>query len=283
MANTDAVQIIRLTPGDAERALPLSVEAGWNQVTDDWRFMLEHGTAFGVADGDRLVASALNLPLGPALSWLSMVLVTKDARRRGLGTTLLKRCIELGPHVVGLDATELGRPVYLPLGFKDLYRISRYRLEGMPRQVDPPPGVRLAAMSATDLSNIASFDTEFTLMQRAATLANLRARMPQLAWAAWQGTKLVGYVLGRDGRLTTQIGPVIADSPRLAMALTYKAMSQAKPPFFIDALDDQSDYCAWLKESGAVAPRYFIRMVRGEAAGMERAHSIFAIAGPELG
>jgi GNAT superfamily N-acetyltransferase len=283
MASTDAAQIIHLAPGDAERALPLSAEAGWNQVAADWRFMLEHGTAFGVADGQRLVASALNLPLGPALSWISMVLVTKEARRRGLGTALLKRCIELGPHVVGLDATELGRPVYLPLGFRDLYRISRYRLETMPRQVDPPSGITLSPVSAADLPHVASLDAEVTLMQRGPTLAHLRARMPHLAWVARQGTKIAGYVLGRDGRLTTQLGPVIANNPQIAIALTYKAMSQAKPPFFIDALDAHAEYVGWLEQSGAVAPRYFIRMVRGDMPGLERTNSLFAIAGPELG
>jgi GNAT superfamily N-acetyltransferase len=280
MANTDAVQIIRLTPGDAERALPLSVEAGWNQIAADWRFMLSHGTAFGVADGERLEASALNLPLGPALSWISMVLVIKAARRRGLGTTLLKRCIELGPHVVGLDATELGRPVYLLLGFKDLYRISRYRVERVPA---PAEDVALAPMTASDLASVAAFDSEATFMQRGPTLAQLQARMPQLAWVAWEGSRIAGYVLGRDGRLTSQIGPVIADSPRIAMALTYKAMSQVKPPFFIDALDTHTEYVDWLKQSGAVAPRYFIRMVRGDTPGLDCTASLFAIAGPELG
>jgi GNAT superfamily N-acetyltransferase len=299
MANTDAIDIVRLAPDDAERALPLSVEAGWNQVAADWRFMLEHGSAFGVAEGTRLVASALNLPLGPALSWISMVLVTKEARRRGLGTALLKRCIELGPHVVGLDATEFGRPVYLPLGFHDLYRISRYRLESVPRQVDPPMMVKLARMTEADLPDVILFDTEATLMQRGPTLANLRARMPHVALVARQGTRIVGYVLSREGRLATQIGPVIADqaaanNDQIAMALTWAAMSEATrpsfkefrppaPPFFIDALDDHESFTDWLKESGAVAPRYFIRMVRGDTPGLERTTSLFAIAGPELG
>ena len=63
-----------------------------------------------------------------------MVLVTKDRRRGGVGTGLLKRCIEevrAAGAVAGLDATEQGRPIYLPLGFHDLYKISRWHLDGV--------------------------------------------------------------------------------------------------------------------------------------------------------
>jgi GNAT superfamily N-acetyltransferase len=67
----------------------------------------------------------LVLPLGDKLAWISMVLVTKARRRGGVGTGLLKRCIaevQRSGAVAGLDATEQGRPIYLPLGFRDLYR-----------------------------------------------------------------------------------------------------------------------------------------------------------------
>jgi hypothetical protein len=154
-------------------------------------------------------------------------------------------------------------------------------------------------MTEADLPNVTLFDTEFTLMQRGPTLANLRTRMPHIALVARQGTRIVGYVLGREGRLATQIGPVVVDdavlySDQTAMALAWAAMSEATrpsfkefrpaaPPFFMDVVDNQASFADWLKESGAVAPRYFIRMVRGETPGLERTASLFAIAGPELG
>ena len=67
------------------------------------------------------------------LAWISMVLVTRARRRGGLGTGLLRRCIEetraSAAGVAGLDATEQGRPIYLPLGFRDLYAISRWHFD----------------------------------------------------------------------------------------------------------------------------------------------------------
>ena len=142
------LQIEALLPDQAEGAAPLSVEAGWNQIAADWRLMLGEGRGFGVRDASgHWIASALVLPLGPAISWISMVLVTKPSRRQGHGTRLLQRCfaeIEATGVTAGLDATELGRPVYLPLGFRDVYPLSRWRAEAGQRQaVEPPEGVRV--------------------------------------------------------------------------------------------------------------------------------------------
>ena len=126
-----------ITPIDAaesEAVWPLSIEAGWNQNVADWRFMLGAGRGFGLRGADgKWEASSLVLPLGQKLAWISMVLVTKDRRRGGVGTGLLKRCIaevQDSGAVAGLDATEQGRPIYLPLGFRDLYAIARWHFDG---------------------------------------------------------------------------------------------------------------------------------------------------------
>lgn len=122
-------RIQSIGPADAEGVWPLSIEAGWNQNASDWKFMLGAGRGFGLKNASGAwEASSLVLPLGQKLAWISMVLVTQSRRRGGVGTRLLKRCIEevtAAGAVAGLDATEQGRPIYLPLGFRDLYRIGR--------------------------------------------------------------------------------------------------------------------------------------------------------------
>jgi len=275
-----------LRPDDAEAAWPLSIEAGWNQNVADWRFMLAHGRALGVAAADgRWVASALALPLGPKLSWLSMVLVTRAQRRQGLGTTLLKRClahVEAQGAAAGLDATELGRPVYLPLGFRDLYRISRWRIEQAGSLVAPPAGVTLRSMSEGDIDRVTAFDARRSAMQRGYILAHLRRRRPDLASIAEQGGRVVGYVLGREGRAATSIGPVVADGDAVALALTSRALDASPGPFLMDVPDSHGALATWLRSSGATAPRYFIRMLRGDVPGLDDDRRIFALAGAEL-
>jgi predicted N-acetyltransferase YhbS len=283
---TDALTERDLRPEDAEAAWPLSIEAGWNQSVADWRFMLANGKAIGVAEADgRWVASALALPLGPRLSWLSMVLVTQAQRRQGLGTRLLKRClahVEAQGAAAGLDATELGRPVYLPLGFRDLYRISRWHVARVDSASAAPAGVTLRPMTAADTERVTSFDTARSAMARGYILDHLRQRRPDLAWVAERGGAVTGYVVGREGRAATSVGPIVADDETVVLALAGRAMSTADGPFLIDAPDSHAGFAGWLRASGGTAPRYFIRMLRGDAPGLENDRHIFALAGAEL-
>ena len=99
MASTEAsIEALDVRPIDAahsDAVWPLSIEAGWNQNVADWRFMLGAGRGFGCVGPDgKWQASSLVLPLGQKLAWISMVLVTRERRRGGVGTGLLRHCIE---------------------------------------------------------------------------------------------------------------------------------------------------------------------------------------------
>src|SRR5262245_19000320 len=171
-----APTILRLGPEDADDVWPLSIEAGWNQVAADWRLMIGAGSAFGLKDAaGRWIGSALTFPLGPAVSWISMVLVTKPERGKCHGTRLLLRCIaeiEASNAAMGLDATELGRPIYLPLGFRDTYPLSRLSAASIREAVDPPAGISIRTAGAADLARIAGYDRERSGLERTLVLAN---------------------------------------------------------------------------------------------------------------
>jgi GNAT superfamily N-acetyltransferase len=282
------LQIEALLPDQAEGAAPLSVEAGWNQIAADWRLMLGEGRGFGVRDASgHWIASALVLPLGPAISWISMVLVTKPSRRQGHGTRLLQRCfaeIEATGVTAGLDATELGRPVYLPLGFRDVYPLSRWRAEAGPRRViDPPEGVRVRRAATEDLPRIVALDAAHSGFARGHIVDHLLGRAPSLAHVAVRGDgTLVGYVLGRDGHAAMHVGPVVAEEERIGLALLSRAMAATPERVILDVPDRHRGITTWLLETGATAPRGFMRMLRGPCPAVEDAARIFALAGPEL-
>ena len=167
-----------LTAADAEGALPLSAEAGWNQTAEDWRFMLREGRGVGVREARGAGSEARSRCLsGERSSWISMVLVAKDARRRGIGTRLLRRAIEEvreRGRIAGLDATELGRPVYLPLGFRDLYAISRAAAGGAAhRPREPPAGCTIRRSCRRTFRAVAAFDAPRSAMRRGHVLAYL--------------------------------------------------------------------------------------------------------------
>ncbi len=275
----------RMRPEDAEAAMALSEEAGWNQTVEDWRFMLGRGEAYGLQEADGAwAASSLVLPQGPEVSWISMVLVARRHRRRGLGTMLLRRCVEAvqaSGAVPGLDATELGRPVYLPQGFRDLYPISRWRLERAPAPFAPPWGCTIRAMQDSDLSAVCAFDAPRTRTDRAATLRYLRTRVPDHTCVGEQDGRLVGYALGRPGRKTAQAGPVVAENASIALALLSR-IAGLGPPVILDVPDAHRTITDWLEAHDAVRERGFARMTLGTVPGLDDSSAIFALAGPEL-
>ena len=288
MASTE-LAIAPIDAGECEAVWPLSIEAGWNQNVADWRFMLTAGRGFGLRGADgKWQASSLVLPLGQKLAWISMVLVTRDRRRGGVGTGLLKHCIEevrSAGAVAGLDATELGRPIYLPLGFRDLYAIARWHFDdARSAAISPPAGVSLRPLTAADLPRLALYDRPLTGMERPAILAHLALRQPGRAWIAEDvGKKMVGFVLGREGRMATSLGPVVADDEAIALALIAKAAASAPGPFIIDVPVAHRAVRAWLEGQGATTPRGYMRMTLGEAKGLDDPSHVFALAGPELG
>ena len=277
-----------IDPGEAEAVWPLSIEAGWNQNVADWRFMLGAGRGFGLRNaGGTWKASSLVLPLGQHLAWISMVLVTTSRRGGGVGTGLLKRCLDevkANDAVAGLDATEQGRPIYLKLGFHDLYRISRWHLDTAKDVAPPPAGVSVRPFAIADLMKLAAYDRPLSGMERPTLLAHLATRQPGLAWVAETPSgKLMGFALGREGRNASSIGPVVADSEPVALALISRTATAAKGPFIMDVPDAHGVLRKWLENQGAVSPRGYMRMTLGTAKKLDDPTHVFALAGPELG
>ena len=287
MANIEPT-ITPIGPQDAESVWPLSIEAGWNQNLADWRFMLGAGRGFGLKGQDGTwEASSLVLPLGQHLAWISMVLVTLGRRSSGVGSSLLNRCLDevsANDAVAGLDATEQGRPIYLKLGFHDLYRISRWHLDGAKDVVAPPAGTAVRPFTIADLPKLPAYDRPLSGMERPTLLAHLATRRPGLAWVAETPSgKLSGFALGREGRNASSIGPVIADSESIALALISRATTTAKGPFIIDTPLAHAGLRQWLEAQGAVSPRGYMRMTLGTAKKLDDATHGFALAGHELG
>src|SRR5262245_60024656 len=281
--------IVELEVADAAALCPLSQEAGWNQVAQDWRLMLTLGQGFGArGDDGRWIGSALTLPLGPRLAWISMLLVTKAARGRGLGTALLSAALaaaEASGRGAGLDATEFGRPIYLPLGFRDVFALARWQLAAPPRTpLAPPPGISVRAAGRDDLAAILSYDPGRSGFCRAAIHGDLASRSAGFAQvASTQSGALAGFVLGREGRRSWHIGPVVAEDEATALALLSTAAARLAQPLIVDVPERHGQVRDWLLAQGATAPRRFSRMLRGSAGEGGEAARIFALAGPELG
>jgi GNAT superfamily N-acetyltransferase len=285
MANTEPPVIDPLTSSDLDGAQTLVVEAGWNQTPADWRVFLELGRAFGARARDgTLVGTAATLPYAAGFGWISMVLVAKAWRRLGIGTRLLQCCVETlreSSSIPLLDATPAGREVYRRLGFRDLWPITRWRRAA---DVDPgkgPTNVRLLDDRVS--AQIISLDTATFGSSRGNLLQRLRDRSREFACAAETNGQVRGFLLGRNGRMATHFGPIVAEDEHMASSLVDFAGRRVSSPVLLDVPDRHEGFAQWLEDHGFARERPLVRMILSSDRSFGDPRRMFAIAGPELG
>jgi GNAT superfamily N-acetyltransferase len=252
--------------------LALSKAAHWNQNEADWRLMLEIGHGWGITAEGRLAASTLVLPF-ESFAWVSMVLVLPAHRRKGYATRLLRIALAdlrnrgLTPI---LDATPAGREVYRQEGFHDTWSFKRFFLKS-PRAFER--GVDVRALEEKDWDRVLRLDREAFGASREKLLRNLYARCPQAALVHADG-----FILGREGRESRQLGPLVARNAEAAQELLAGALARVGAPLYIDLADH-----AGAPPEGFAFQRPFTRMVHGGGGAPGDAAKVFLVAGPELG
>jgi GNAT superfamily N-acetyltransferase len=284
----EKLEISPLFRGHVEAAYALSTAAGWNQTREDWRTVLHYanGLAFGGFIGERLVvtgAVARQMRCG----WVGMVLVDEAYRRRGFASmmmdVLLKGADELGVlHWLGLDATDLGRPLYLKKGFKEVGTVRRWQLA---RPHDPLPmlTVKKFHVGSKSIWDLLKLDTEATGRDRLRLVMSPYMLDDGVVCEREEG--VAGFGMCRPGRLGPYVGPVVARNEDIAAGIISKLLEPYQPredsPIFID-VPEGSSIEPWLKQEGFEVVRSWTRMVRGNPE-IGKPEMIFAIAGPELG
>jgi GNAT superfamily N-acetyltransferase len=259
--------------------LALSKSAHWNQNEADWRLMLGFGRGWGITlDDGTLAASTLVLPYGERFAWVAMVLVLPEHRRKGFATQLLKKALaeNAGAGLVSLlDATPAGREVYRQEGFRDTWGFKRFSLS---KSFSIQGKAR--AITESDWPRILELDRRAFGADREIVLRNLARRLPQAALVSESG-----FVLGREGREATQIGPLVARNESGAADLLAAALASVRPPVYLDLLDSRPEITSRLEKAGFEFQRPFTRMVHtpGEALAPGEAGLVYCPAGPELG
>jgi hypothetical protein len=111
----------------------------------------------------------------------------------------------------------------------------------------------------------------------------LAQRSAGFAAAAERGGELVGVLLGRPGRVATQIGPIVARDEATAVAMLQHAAESIPGPVFIDALERHDGLADALERLDFAPQRPFTRMAWRRDALPGDPAQYFAAAGPELG
>jgi Acetyltransferase (GNAT) domain len=130
---------------------------------------------------------------------------------------------------------------------------------------------------------ICAYDAAAFSCERNLLLAGLRGRMPPAALVALRGGRLVGFLLGREGRIATQLGPLVAEDAATAHALLKRAIAAITGPIFIDLVDSKTAIRAFLEAQRFAFTRPLTRMVLGKASAFDDGARTFAVVGPEFG
>jgi ribosomal protein S18 acetylase RimI-like enzyme len=221
-----------------------------------------------------------------------MVLVAGPYRRRGLATLLMRRATQelaAAGRVPVLDATPDGHPVYRAIGYENWWGFHRLRREQRGAQqsaraaLPAPAGVTIRAVRDDDWPALCAFDAAAFGAPRNGVLAGLRGRLPQAELIAHSGDRILGFSLGRDGRMIPHVGPLVAQSDGIACALLARAIERIDAPLFIDLADAKPHVLAFLQARGFAPARPFTRMAHGQATRFDDAERTFAVIGPEFG
>ncbi len=227
----------------------LSERAGWNQTLADLQAMKAHrknGYILAVyyhKDQGITLGSGLSLPVSVDMSWIGMILVHPELRRQGIARSIMNSCliharINQNKSIVGLDATEQGKQVYDQLGFKDSYKIWRSDISTN-LEIQANQGVALKPLS---LESIKSYlqrknnEERFQIAELLDGLPNSKNIM------AVSGGRVSGFVMSRPGRLKPFIGPLIADSDKVALSLLSHVLKHWKTMGFALAFIDIPEY-----------------------------------------
>jgi hypothetical protein len=151
-----------------------------------------------------------------------------------------------------------------------------------------PADVRIEPLLDAHRGALLALDARAFGGDRGALLGALAARLPAAARVALRGDAVVGFALGRPGRVATQLGPLVATDAATAVALLDAALDAVTGPVFVDVPDAQPAMREALAARGFSFQRPFVRLVHpGRRAAAPDAPGdasiVRLVAGPELG
>ena len=277
-----------MTAADVPFAMELKNLAGWNQTSSDWLGYLEFEAegCFVAEVNGRAVGTSTAIGYGDRLGWIGMVLVHPEARGRGVGTRLLRHAIEYlrrrGTACVKLDATPMGKKVYVPLGFQEEFELARWAGSAPEIANESDPHLRL--LGERDLDELVAFDAHAFGVVRTNVLRALCQRNPAWCFVQRDASGIAGYLIAREGHQAVQLGPWLAADRETADRLLRAFFATVGGRrVFVDVPQPNEVGGALLRRYGFLVQRGFTRMHLGPNLHPGVPQRIFGCSGAEKG
>lgn len=285
------MELRTMTKADIPGGMRLKELAGWNQTSADWMRFLEadpEGSFVIEVDG-AIRGTAAAIKYQRRFAWVGMVLVDPEYRGRGIGTTLLNKCIAYLDAIempcIKLDATPLGKPIYEKLGFSVEYELERWTLkrakeDGASKKSAAP----VEAMPVPLLEFVLKADREAFGADRSALLRSVNEQEPRFTDGLWNAGGMEGYVFGRRGSFADHLGPWIAKNEETGERLLDRFLLQSVRGTIVTDCSAANPFARkLLRARGFEFARPLTRMFRGLNNYPGRPDLVCSILGPEFG
>ncbi len=275
-----------MSPADIPAGIRLRGLAGWNQTEQDWRRFLAlnpQGCFAAERDGE-VCGTVTTLAYEKHFGWIGMVLVDPAQRGQGIGTRLLRRGMSAlqaqGVETLKLDATPMGHPLYLQLGFTDEYLIERW--EGVS---DAKSGAGLKPMTLEELDGVCRWDRDAFGADRSRLLTCLWQEGAGYSAVLRSGSRISGYVFGRAGARAHYLGPWAAETGNGAAGVLFMEFLArvTGEKVFVDICCENPEARGLVERAGFRHQRVLTRMYHGPNRHPGLPELVCGIAGPELG
>ncbi len=254
-----------MTENDLEQIMVLKNLLGWNQTEADWRALInfDPNGCFAAVQKDTIIGTATTTSYGSDLGWIGMVIVHPEKRNLGIGRELLKSCLQYlnDSHIscIKLDATPMGKKLYISFGFRDEYALKRFK--GICRnQTYDKTGI-----GAFNLNEAAEFDKKYFIADRKRILERLFLEFPGLCFQSFDKSgKINGFVMVREGQMAYHLGPLISESEQVSVNLLNHVFSELEGKEIIfDIGEHHESIIKMLLQQGFEIQRDLYRMCIG--------------------
>ncbi|MHA1369201.1 MAG: GNAT family N-acetyltransferase [Promethearchaeota archaeon] len=285
------VKIRRMTRSDIDALMSLKNEAGWNQLKQDWyRFMqLEPDGCFVAVRDDKIIGSVITTRYDEDLGWIGMLIVRSEDRQAGIGSRLLSQAINYlyeRCNTIQLDATPIGKQLYLRRGFEQCSIIYRFSIRGLSSHLASSNNTSIQVIRACKdhVEKIIDLDQELTGIKRKRILKALLLDNIEYSLVASVQDQIRGYISGRPGHVGFQIGPCIAREFTLASRLICELIKNTRESrYLLDIHAKNDEIINFVRNIGGSKQREFYRMFLGSKFILPRIKHEFLIMGPEKG
>ena len=277
-----------LAPEDLPAAHALSQTVGWPHRLSDWQFLYDLGEGVVMEGAGTLAGVALWWPFAPAsatlgLSSVGLVIVSPDQQGRGLGRRLMEAVLERADpkHVLRLNATPAGAPLYRALGFRNSGEVRQHqgRLRAGARC---PAGSGIRPLRPADRQAVAHLDRAATGLDRSTMLGRLHAVSSE-ELVLERGGQVVAYGLRRAFGRGEVLGPVVATGEMDALAIVQPLAAAAVGFVRIDIPADGRAVAAWLDAAGLPEVDAVTTMIRGTGGPVPDRLAVYGLAAQAVG